>query len=116
MNLMTPRAADYDPFSKEVMANPLPFYEALRAHSPIHYLPQYDTFAISRFEDIIDVLSLGDNTFIGGMAWAQENGGVAGPPPNRANQFGPLNDQPGVPICSKKPSLPERNGTRTLLC
>ncbi len=66
MNLMTPKAADYDPFSKEVMANPVPFYEALRADSPIHYLPQYDTFAISRFQDIIDVLSLGDNTFVSG--------------------------------------------------
>lgn len=67
MNAMPPKAADYDPFSKEVMANPLPFYEALRKDSPIHYLPQYDTFAISRFQDIIDILSLGDNTFIGGM-------------------------------------------------
>ena len=64
MNAMPPKAADYDPFSKEVMANPLPFYEALRADSPIHYLPQYDTFAISRFEDIIDILSIGDNAFI----------------------------------------------------
>ena len=67
MNAMPPKAADYDPFAKEVMANPLPFYEALRADSPIHYLPRYDTFAISRFQDIIDILSLGDNTFIGGM-------------------------------------------------
>jgi cytochrome P450 len=66
MNLITPRVADYDPFSKEVMANPLPFYEELRKHSPIHYLPQYDTFAISRFQDIVDILSIGDNAFVSG--------------------------------------------------
>lgn len=67
MNALPPLAASYDPFAKEVMANPLPFYEALRKHSPIHYLPQYDTFAISRFQDIIDILSIGDNAFIAGM-------------------------------------------------
>ena len=67
MNAMPLKAADYDPFSKEVMANPLPFYAALRKDSPIHYLPQYDTFAISRFQDIIDILSLGDNAFVSGV-------------------------------------------------
>ena len=64
MNLMTPKVSDYDPFAKEVMANPLPFYKELRAHSPVLYLEKYDTFAFSRFQDIIDVLSIGDNAFI----------------------------------------------------
>lgn len=58
------RLEAYDPFSKAVMANPLPFYEVLRRESPVHYLPKYDAFAFSRFQDIIDVLSIGDNAFV----------------------------------------------------
>lgn len=46
------------------MADPLPFYKALREQSPIVYLEKYDTWVFSRFQDIIDVLSIGDNTFI----------------------------------------------------
>lgn len=65
MNVMTADLVrDYDPFGKAVMDNPLPFYAALREHSPVHYLPKYDIFAFSRFQDIIDVLSIGDNAFI----------------------------------------------------
>lgn len=54
----------YDPFSPAVMANPLPFYERLRNEAPALYLPKYDTWVFSRFQDIIDVLTVGDNTFI----------------------------------------------------
>src|SRR5262245_57977499 len=59
-----PEHFNYDPFSKEVMANPLPFYKVLRKDSPVHYLEKYDTWVFSRFQDIIDVLSIGNNTFI----------------------------------------------------
>ena len=55
----------YDPFSKEVMANPLPFYRRLRRKAPVLYLEKYDSFVFSRFQDIIDVLTTGSNTFIG---------------------------------------------------
>lgn len=55
---------EYDPFSKEVMENPLRFYKALREQAPALYLPKYDTWVFSRFQDIIDVLTIGDNTFI----------------------------------------------------
>jgi cytochrome P450 len=54
----------YDPFSKEVMADPLPFYKTLRSTSPVLYLPQYDTWVFFKFRDIMEVLSIGDNTFI----------------------------------------------------
>jgi hypothetical protein len=31
---------DYDPFSKEVVADPLPFYRRLRREAPVFYLVQ----------------------------------------------------------------------------
>lgn len=54
----------YDPFAREVMANPLPFYRRLRAEAPVLYLEKYDTFIFSRFQDILDVLTIGNNAFI----------------------------------------------------
>jgi cytochrome P450 len=62
MGVLTPR--DYDPFSKAVMADPLSFYKVLRKETPILYLEKYDTFVFSKFQDILDVLSIGNNTFI----------------------------------------------------
>ncbi|PXA85471.1 cytochrome P450 [Nostoc sp. 3335mG] len=55
---------DYDPFAKDVMADPLPFYRMLREKSPVLYLEKYDTFVFSKFQDIADVLALGQNTFV----------------------------------------------------
>lgn len=54
----------YDPYSKEVMADPQPFYRYLRVHSPVLYLEKYDLWVFSRFQDIVDVLSVGENSFI----------------------------------------------------
>lgn len=48
----TPEATEYDPFSDEVMRNPWPYYEALRRDAPVFYLEKYDTWFLSRFEDI----------------------------------------------------------------
>jgi cytochrome P450 len=63
--MMSSRSAfQYDPFSKEVMANPLPFYKVLREKYPAYYMEKYDTFAFSRFDDIIDMLGQQDNIFI----------------------------------------------------
>ena len=42
----------YNPFSEEVMRNPLPVYERLREEAPVYYIEEYDAWAISRFEDI----------------------------------------------------------------
>lgn len=53
-----------DPFSLELMVDPLPFYKALRDHDPRRYYPEYDTFFFSRFEDVWDVLRVGDNAFV----------------------------------------------------
>jgi cytochrome P450 len=54
----------YDPYSPEVMANPLPFYRHLRAHDPIHYMPEYDTFALATFDVVYEMLSMTDGTFV----------------------------------------------------
>ncbi len=54
----------YDPFDAEVMANPLPYYRILRDDHPVYYMPQWDTFALSRFDDIWRVLEVNDGTFV----------------------------------------------------
>ncbi|OBA83960.1 cytochrome [Mycobacterium sp. 1164966.3] len=46
------------------MANPLPYYRILRDQHPAYYLPQWDTFALSRFDDIWRVLEVNDGTFV----------------------------------------------------
>lgn len=63
---MSTTAADfaYDPFDADVMANPLPYYRTLRDDYPVYYMPQWDTFALSRFEDIWQVLEVNDGTFV----------------------------------------------------
>lgn len=44
---------EYSPFSDAVVkGDPLPIYKRLRDEAPAYYLEQYDTWALSRFEDI----------------------------------------------------------------
>jgi cytochrome P450 len=47
----------YDPFGAEEMNNPLPFYKVLRDEYPAYYVEKYEAWAISRFQDVWDVLS-----------------------------------------------------------
>jgi cytochrome P450 len=42
----------YDPFSLEAMTRPADFYKILREEYPAYYIPEYDSWAISRFEDV----------------------------------------------------------------
>lgn len=44
----------YDPYSREAMRDPQPFYRRLRAEHPAYFLPEYDAWAISRFADVWD--------------------------------------------------------------
>ncbi|WP_310786531.1 cytochrome P450 [Mycobacterium sp. Z3061] len=70
------------------MANPLPYYRILRDQYPVYYLPQWDTFAISRFDDIWQVLEVNDGTFVASegtlpaasVLARHNNGPVADPP------------------------------------
>lgn len=78
----------YDPFDAEVMANPLPYYRILRDRYPLYYMPQWDTFALSRFEDIWRVLEVNDGTFVASegtlpaaSVLAQHNSGPVDDPP-----------------------------------
>jgi cytochrome P450 len=78
----------YDPFDAEVMANPLPYYRTLRDRYPVYYMPQWDAFALSRFEDIWRVLEVNDGTFVASegtlpaaSVLAQHNTGPVDDPP-----------------------------------
>ncbi len=78
----------YDPFNDAVMANPLPYYRILRDHHPVYYMPQWDTFALSRFEDIWKVLEVNNGTFVASegtlpaaSVLAQHNTGPVDDPP-----------------------------------
>jgi cytochrome P450 len=54
----------YDPFDPAVMADPLPYYRVLRDRYPVYYLPKWDTFALSRFTDIWQMLEVNNGTFV----------------------------------------------------
>jgi cytochrome P450 len=54
----------YDPYSPAVMADPYPFYAELRREHPVFYLPKYDGYFLSRFDDILEFLSYVDNSFL----------------------------------------------------
>jgi cytochrome P450 len=43
---------DYHPYSDQIMDDPYPVYEKLRADAPVFYLEEYDAWFLSRFEDI----------------------------------------------------------------
>ena len=47
---------EYDPFSLEVMTDPLPAYRALRDAGRAYALPRYDAWALSHFDDVWQVL------------------------------------------------------------
>ncbi|MBK7949726.1 MAG: cytochrome P450 [Deltaproteobacteria bacterium] len=42
----------YDPFAPEVMTDPLPIYARMRDEDPVCFVPRFDCFALTRFEDI----------------------------------------------------------------
>lgn len=46
------------------MSDPLPYYRELREHHPLYYMPQWDTYVLSRFSDIWQVLEINDGTFV----------------------------------------------------
>jgi cytochrome P450 len=94
----------YDPFDPAVMADPLPYYRVLRDRYPVYYIGKWDTFALSRFADIWDVLEVNDGTFVASegtlpaaTVLAEHNHGpIADPPlhpmPFHANFDSPIYD------------------------
>ena len=87
MNGCDCRDFSYDPFDPAVMADPLPYYRILRDEHPVYYI-EWDTFALSRFDDIWQVLEVNDGTFVASegtlpaaSVLAQHNDGPVADPP-----------------------------------
>ena len=107
----------YDPFDPAVMADPLPFYRVLRDQHPVYYLEQWDTYALSRFADIWNVLEVNDGTFVASegtlpaatVLAGHNDGPVPDPPlhplPFHANFDAPLYDE--VRRCTAAPFRPK---------
>jgi len=55
---------EFDPFSAQVAADPDPYFKELRDNHPVYYSDAYDTYFFSRFEDVWEILRVGDNTFL----------------------------------------------------
>ena len=47
-----PPVSDADPFSHEVLEDPLPMHEQLREAGPVVYLSRYDVHALGRYEEV----------------------------------------------------------------
>ncbi|OBB44043.1 cytochrome P450 [Mycobacterium sp. 852002-51961_SCH5331710] len=64
MNISVLETFSYDPFDPAVMADPQPYYRILRDRYPVYYVEKWDTYALSRFDDIWRVLEVNDGTFV----------------------------------------------------
>jgi cytochrome P450 len=49
---MTMADVYYDPYDREIDADPYPVYARLRAEAPLYYNDEQDFYAVSRFEDV----------------------------------------------------------------
>ncbi|CAJ1493015.1 cytochrome P450 [[Mycobacterium] kokjensenii] len=83
------------------MADPLPYYRILRDHHPMYYVPQWDLYALSRFDDIWEVLAVSDGTFVASEGTlpaagvlAQHNSGPVPDPPLQPLPFHAVFDKP----------------------
>jgi cytochrome P450 len=110
----------YDPFDPAVMSNPLPYYRTLRDEHPVYYLPKWDTYAVSRFEDIWRVLEVNDGTFVASegtlpaaAVLARHNDGPVADPPLHPMPFHANFDDPiygGVRGSHSRPLRPKNVG------
>ncbi|RZU31088.1 cytochrome P450 [Blastococcus saxobsidens] len=48
----TAPTSDVDPFSHDVLEDPLPMHAALREAGPVVFLSRYDVFALARYDDV----------------------------------------------------------------
>jgi cytochrome P450 len=107
----------YDPFDPAVMADPLPYYRILRDRYPVYYIDKWDTYALSRFADIWQLLEINDGTFVASegtlpaatVLARRNHGSVPDPPlhpmPFHANFDAPLYDN--VRRCTSAPFRPK---------
>jgi cytochrome P450 len=45
-------AVYYDPYDRDICANPYPTFRRLRGKAPLYYNDRYDFFALSRLDDV----------------------------------------------------------------
>jgi cytochrome P450 len=117
MNMPVIQGFSYDPFDPAVMADPPSYYRVLREEYPVYYIEKWDTYALSRFEDIWQVLEINDGTFVASegtlpaaTVLAQRNDGAVPDPalhpmPFHANFDAPIYD--GVRRCTSRPFRPK---------
>ena len=51
---MDTKAVEFDPFSRDFFDDPYETYADLRDHAPCYYSAQYDFYALSRFDDVVE--------------------------------------------------------------
>ena len=117
MNSPVMQDFSYDPFDPAVMADPLPYYRVLRDEYPVYYIDKWDTYALSRFDDIWGVLEINDGTFVASegtlpaatILGQRNDGPVPDPPlhpmPFHANFDAPIYDT--VRRCTSGPVRPK---------
>ncbi|MCK0177407.1 cytochrome P450 [Mycolicibacterium sp. F2034L] len=100
------------------MTDPLPFYRTLRDEHPLYYVAELDTYVLSRFADIWEVLAVDDGTFVASegtlpaasVLAGQNSGPVPDPPlhpmPFHANFDSPIYDD--VRRCTSAPFRPRK--------
>ena len=105
----------YDPFDADVMADPLPYYRVLRDEHPVYYIEKWDTYALSRFEDIWRVLEVYDGTFVGSegtlpsaAVLERHNSGAVPDPPLHPMPFHAVFDSPIYEDVRQRTSAPLR--------
>lgn len=123
MNMPVLQTFSYDPFDPAVMADPLLFYRVLRDQHPVYYVEKWDTYALSRFDDIWRVLEINDGTFVASegtlpaatVLATHNDGPVPDPPlhpmPFHANFDAPIYDT--VRRCTSAPFRPKSAGKLT---
>ena len=117
MNTPVLQDFSYDPFDPAVMADPLPYYRVLRDEHPVYYIDKWDTYALSRFDDIWQVLEINDGTFVASegtlpaaTVLANHNDGAVPDPPLHPMPFHANFDAPiyeGVRRCTSSQFRPK---------
>ena len=89
----------YDPFAVDVMRDPYPYYKVLREKYPVYRLEQYDAWALSRYADILQILTDPDahlttteGTLMNPSIMRRHNSGKVPPP-----RLNPLDIFPNLP-------------------
>lgn len=59
---------EYDPLNPAISGNPYPYYDELREHAPVKWIPSLQGFAVSRWDDVVSVLADG-KTYSSSQFW-----------------------------------------------